>query len=80
MCARIPKWSKFAVKPYGIYLGIELGPGAGDQHWVNQSTKWAERACSIASLGLGSALAWKSYSSKSFSALGYVMQFFPPKP
>eukprot|EP00959_Pyramimonas_sp_CCMP1952_P272960 5705922-Pyramimonas_sp.AAC.1 len=45
----IPCWSSFAVVPELLYLGLWLGPAAGnDRCWVNPIAKLRLRALAIA--------------------------------
>ena len=46
----LPGWGEMAIAPFFLYLGVVLGPGAGNETWRGPLARYAERG---RTLGLG---------------------------
>ena len=62
----------------GKYLGLFVGPKAGDNNWTAPTAKFLARTQQISCESLPLELAAGQFTSRAVSMLGYVGQFMPP--
>ena len=62
---------------YAIYLGIYLGPGAGDIGWEAPILKYLDRARQWGGGGKGLFVAARHYAIFCISVLQFYLQFYP---
>lgn len=73
----VPAWRDLRVESSAVYLGIELGPRAGERVWRTAVSKWTERAHMLAKLDLSGEVWAALYDQRSVSMLSYIAQFCP---
>ena len=79
MTYQVPAWACFKIAPLAKYLGVFLGPRAGQKQWHAQHNKWVDRARAIANMGTAASISVFQYNTRAVSTLSYIMQFcFPP--
>ena len=69
-------WGEFHISDVGKYLGVILGPLAGELSWELAIVKYWERVCQVAACGLSPQLSILAYNTHDVSVLGYLSQFF----
>ena len=74
-----PGWESMAVCNSAKYLGILLGPHAGQSQWSKALRKFQDRINTINSLHLPAELAKGQYTSRALPTLGYIAQVVPPQ-
>jgi hypothetical protein len=74
----LPDCTHFKILPTARYLGIYLGPLAGEQQGVAPLAKLKDRISDIHAQKLPCALAVSKFISKGVPVLGYVAQVVPP--
>ncbi len=74
----IPGWADFNICDMGKYLGIFVGPKAGDNNWAAPIAKFMTRTKEVAAERLPFELAASRSASRAVSVMQYVAQFVPP--
>ena len=76
----IPDWKDMKITNHGKYLGLFIGPGAGDHNWKSLIAKFKQRAREIHVAALPAAFSASEYNTKCLPTLLYVSQLCPPPP
>eukprot|EP00973_Karenia_brevis_P077689 10796939-Karenia_brevis.AAC.1 len=76
----VPSWVSFNISSAAEYLGIWMGPKAGEKQWVQQIDKYLARVNAIAAAEASTLLSTKAYNIKALPVLSYPAQFLPPPP
>ena len=76
----LPDWSLFNVVKAAKYLGVWMGPAAGELQWRDPTTKWEKRAVTVVDLSVGSFDAAQLYNTRAVPVLGYIAQLMPMNP
>ena len=74
----LPVWRGFKVAFAGKYLGMWIGPDAGDKSWIHCAAKYESRCRYIKNLGLGMWMTIALYNSLAVSVLQFVAQMLAP--
>ena len=74
----VPAWACFKIASLAKYLGVFLGPKAGQKQWHAQHNKWVDRARAIANMGTAASISVFQYNTRAVSSLSYIMQFCSP--
>ena len=74
----IPEWSEFQVVGAGIYLGLGVGPLAGDIMWKKAELKWTSRTLALSNAKVAPSLAVQQYNIRALATSGYITQIYPP--
>eukprot|EP00959_Pyramimonas_sp_CCMP1952_P406226 8513427-Pyramimonas_sp.AAC.1 len=62
---------------YAKYLGIYIGPEAGDLGWQEPLRKFCSRTRSLRQMGLGLAVTLSTFQVMCLSVLQFVLQLYP---
>ena len=71
-----PQWAHFKIAPYGKYLGLYIGPGAGVMQWVAPLEKFKARVDEPHGAKLPASKAAVVFASRAVPVLSYVGQVF----
>ena len=79
LCQNLPDWSSVQIKGAAKYLGLFLGPSAGESSWTQPFLKYTSRAKALSSSFACGGLAQHTYNIKIITTLSYVaqLQFLP---
>lgn len=70
-------WGHFSVVESGKYLGVCLGPSAGEKSWEGPLRKWRDRTRELARRGLPVAAVVPLYRQRALIVLSYVRAACP---
>jgi len=78
--ANCPSWSNFQITNSGKYLGLHIGPLAGEIQWKAPLEKFRERTREVHKEAIPLAMAGSRLATSATSVLGYVAQLvsIPP--
>ena len=73
----IPEWQSFAVTSHAKYLGLLLGPAAGEHQWDTATQKYKHRVHKIALLEAPIQIKSYLYNTNAVPVLQYIAQLLP---
>ena len=80
LASHVPQWCLFKVESAAKYLGVWIGPTAGDFNWVEACTKFLTRVRLISASQVAVSQAVKVYNVKAITVFAYLTQLLPPPP
>ena len=75
-----PSWASCLVKPIGKYLGVTLGPCAGEVSWNEAWANFPDRVQITASSKAGPTIPAYTYNTRCIPTLSYIAQLQPIPP
>ena len=74
----VPQWKDFGIKGAATYLGIWLGPEAGNLRWEEAKGTYLSRGQELACSSLPPSVTIPQYNLRAVTTLSYVGQVQPP--